>query len=69
MNSGQRWCVAVIVAGPDGVKVTPIVDPTKLAGAGLAMSDVSDALTANNSNGGGGFIARGFYSEGEHFFS
>jgi len=40
-----------------------LVDPTKLAGAGLAISDVTDALGANNSNGGGGFI-----SEGGQFF-
>ncbi len=39
------------------------VDPTRLAGAGLAISDVSAALTANNSNAGGGF-----YSEGGQFF-
>ena len=39
------------------------VDPTKLAGAGLAVSDVAAALGANNSNAGGGF-----YSEGGQFF-
>jgi heavy metal efflux system protein len=39
------------------------VDPTRLAGAGLAISDVSAALSANNSNAGGGF-----YSEGGQFF-
>jgi len=39
------------------------VDPTRLAGAGLSISDVSSALSANNSNGGGGF-----YSEGGQFF-
>jgi len=40
-----------------------LVDPTKLAGAGLAISDVENALGANNSNAGGGF-----YSEGGQFF-
>jgi cobalt-zinc-cadmium resistance protein CzcA len=40
-----------------------LIDPTKLAGAGLSISDVGDALGANNSNGGGGFI-----SEGGQFF-
>ena len=40
-----------------------LVDPTKLAGAGLSISDVGAALGANNSNGGGGFI-----SEGGQFF-
>ncbi len=39
------------------------VDPTRLAGAGLAITDVANALSANNSNGGGGF-----YSEGGQFF-
>src|SRR5512146_2005571 len=39
------------------------VDPNKLAGAGLAISDVSTALGANNSNAGGGFC-----SEGGQFF-
>ncbi len=40
-----------------------LVDPTKLAGAGLAISDVSTALGANNDNSGGGF-----YSEGGQFY-
>jgi cobalt-zinc-cadmium resistance protein CzcA len=40
-----------------------LINPTRLAGAGLSINDVSDALTANNSNGGGGFI-----SEGGQFF-
>ena len=40
-----------------------LVDPTKLAGAGLSINDVRDALGANNGNAGGGFI-----SEGGQFF-
>ncbi|MBI1809238.1 MAG: efflux RND transporter permease subunit [Gemmatimonadetes bacterium] len=40
-----------------------LVDPTKLAGAGLAVSDVTAALGANNDNTGGGF-----YSEGGQFY-
>ena len=40
-----------------------LVDPTKLAGAGLSISDVTTALGANNSNAGGGF-----YSEGGQFY-
>ncbi len=40
-----------------------LVDPTKLAGAGLAVSDVATALGANNDNSGGGF-----YSEGGQFY-
>jgi len=39
------------------------VDPTKLAGAGLAISDVENALSNNNGNAGGGF-----YSEGGQFY-
>ena len=39
------------------------VDPTKLAGAGLAVTDVLGALSANNDNSGGGF-----YSEGGQFY-
>ncbi|MES2304818.1 MAG: CusA/CzcA family heavy metal efflux RND transporter [Gemmatimonadota bacterium] len=40
-----------------------VLDPTRLAGAGLAVSDVVDALDKNNSNAGGGF-----YSEGGQFY-
>lgn len=40
-----------------------LVDPTKLAGAGLSIDDITGALSSNNSNGGGGFI-----SEGGQFF-
>jgi cobalt-zinc-cadmium resistance protein CzcA len=40
-----------------------LIDPTKLAGAGLSIDDLTGALAANNSNGGGGFI-----SEGGQFF-
>src|SRR5205085_4287349 len=40
-----------------------LIDPTKLAGAGLSIADVSASLGSNNSNGGGGFI-----SEGGQFF-
>ncbi|AHG91303.1 heavy metal efflux pump, CzcA family [Gemmatirosa kalamazoonensis] len=39
------------------------IDPTRLAGAGLAVGDVVDALNANNGNAGGGF-----YSQGGQFF-
>ncbi|MGH7690740.1 MAG: efflux RND transporter permease subunit, partial [Gemmatimonadaceae bacterium] len=39
------------------------VDPTKLAGAGLSISDVETALSNNNGNAGGGF-----YSEGGQFY-
>ncbi len=49
--------------GGETMQYQVLVDPTKLAGAGLSIADVSDALTSNNSNGGGGFI-----SEGGQFF-
>jgi cobalt-zinc-cadmium resistance protein CzcA len=49
--------------GGETMQYQVLVDPTKLAGAGLAVSDVATALGANNSNAGGGF-----YSEGGQFF-
>ncbi|HEY5219186.1 MAG TPA: CusA/CzcA family heavy metal efflux RND transporter [Gemmatimonadaceae bacterium] len=39
------------------------LNPTKLAGAGLAVSDVETALSNNNGNAGGGF-----YTEGGQFY-
>ena len=49
--------------GGETMQYQVLVDPTKLAGAGLGVSDVASALSANNSNAGGGF-----YSEGGQFF-
>ncbi len=40
-----------------------LVDPTKLAGAGLTVATLASALNANNGNAGGGF-----YSEGGQFY-
>ena len=40
-----------------------LLDPAKVAGAGLSITDVVNALGANNSNAGGGF-----YSEGGQFY-
>jgi heavy metal efflux system protein len=40
-----------------------LIDPFRLAGAGLAVADVETALAQNNSNAGGGF-----YSEGGQFY-
>ncbi|HZU50259.1 MAG TPA: efflux RND transporter permease subunit, partial [Sphingomicrobium sp.] len=40
-----------------------LLDQNRLAGAGLSPQQVESALTANNSNGGGGF-----YSEGGQFY-
>lgn len=49
--------------GGETMQYQVLVDPTRLAGAGLSIDDVSNALNTNNSNGGGGFI-----SEGGQFF-
>jgi heavy metal efflux system protein len=40
-----------------------LLDPTRLAGAGLSVAEVGTALEANNGNAGGGF-----YSEGGQFY-
>ena len=40
-----------------------LLDPTRLAGAGLSVTQVATALGANNGNAGGGF-----YSEGGQFY-
>ncbi len=40
-----------------------LLDPTKVAGAGLSIPDIAAALAANNGNAGGGF-----YSEGGQFY-
>jgi cobalt-zinc-cadmium resistance protein CzcA len=49
--------------GGETMEYHVLLDPGKLAGAGLAVSDVSTALADNNANAGGGF-----YSEGGQFF-
>jgi len=49
--------------GGETMQYQVLVDPNKLAGAGLSIGDVSTALGANNDNAGGGFI-----SEGGQFF-
>jgi heavy metal efflux system protein len=40
-----------------------LLDPTRLAGAGLSVADVETALAQNNGNAGGGF-----YSQGGQFY-
>ncbi len=60
---GVPGVAAVANLGGKTMQYQVLVDPTKLAGAGLAISDVSTALGANNSNSGGGF-----YSEGGQFY-
>ena len=49
--------------GGETMQYQVLVDPGKLAGAGLSVSDVTTALDANNGNAGGGF-----YSEGGQFY-
>ncbi len=49
--------------GGETMQYQVLLDPTRLAGAGLAVGDVVTALGANNSNAGGGF-----YSQGGQFF-
>ena len=49
--------------GGETMEYQVLLDPTKLAGAGLSVSDVTSALGDNNSNAGGGF-----YSSGGQFF-
>ncbi|HXY70540.1 MAG TPA: efflux RND transporter permease subunit, partial [Gemmatimonadales bacterium] len=49
--------------GGETMQYQVLLDPARLAGAGLAVSDVDNALGANNGNAGGGF-----YSEGGQFY-
>jgi cobalt-zinc-cadmium resistance protein CzcA len=45
--------------GGETMQYQVLLDPTKLAGAGLTASAVATALGANNGNAGGGFFAEG----------
>ncbi|HTK49830.1 MAG TPA: CusA/CzcA family heavy metal efflux RND transporter, partial [Gemmatimonadaceae bacterium] len=45
--------------GGETMEYQVLIDPTKLAGAGLSIGEVSAALEANNGNAGGGFYAEG----------
>ncbi|MEO7041759.1 MAG: CusA/CzcA family heavy metal efflux RND transporter, partial [Gemmatimonadaceae bacterium] len=49
--------------GGETMQYQVLVDPTKLAGAGLTVGSLATALDANNGNAGGGF-----YSEGGQFY-
>ena len=60
---GVQGVADIASLGGQTMQYQVLVDPTKLAGAGLSIADVSTALGANNSNSGGGF-----YSEGGQFF-
>ena len=49
--------------GGETMQYQVLIDPGKVAGAGLTVQDVATALDANNGNAGGGF-----YSEGGQFY-
>jgi cobalt-zinc-cadmium resistance protein CzcA len=49
--------------GGETMQYQVLLDPTRLAGSGLSVANVADALGANNGNAGGGF-----YSEGGQFY-
>ncbi len=49
--------------GGETMEYQVLIDPSKLAGAGLSVSDVTSALGDNNDNAGGGF-----YTQGGQFF-
>src|SRR4051812_41910138 len=49
--------------GGETMQYQVVLDPARVAGAGLSVQNVSDALGANNGNAGGGF-----YSEGGQFY-
>jgi cobalt-zinc-cadmium resistance protein CzcA len=49
--------------GGETMQYQVVLDPARVAGAGLTVQNVSEALGANNGNAGGGF-----YSEGGQFF-
>ncbi len=49
--------------GGETMQYQVLLDPIRLAGAGLSVSDVGNALAENNGNAGGGF-----YSEGGQFY-
>ena len=53
----------VAALGGETMQYQVLLDPARLAGAGLAVSDVQTALAANNGNACGGF-----YSEGGQFY-
>ncbi|HEX6815858.1 MAG TPA: efflux RND transporter permease subunit, partial [Gemmatimonadaceae bacterium] len=49
--------------GGETMQYQVLLDPTRLAGAGLTVPEVQQALSNNNGNSGGGF-----YSEGGQFY-
>ncbi|MBD2721893.1 CusA/CzcA family heavy metal efflux RND transporter [Hymenobacter armeniacus] len=75
----QDWLVKRRLAGVNGVvdvssfggyvrEYEVSVDPTRLAGAGVSMAELYEALQANNGNAGGSYLERGpraFFIRGE----
>jgi cobalt-zinc-cadmium resistance protein CzcA len=75
----QDWLVKRRLAGVNGVvdvssfggyvrQYEVSVDPTRLAGAGVSMAELYEALQANNGNAGGSYLERGpraFFIRGE----
>ncbi len=70
----QDWIVAKAYKSVPGVadlsslggqtmQYQVLLDPTRVAGAGLSVANVTDAIAANNGNAGGGF-----YSEAGQFY-
>ncbi len=53
----------VAALGGETMQYQALLDPARLAAAGVSVSDVAGALDANNGNAGGGF-----YSEGGQFY-
>ncbi|HVV02471.1 MAG TPA: CusA/CzcA family heavy metal efflux RND transporter [Verrucomicrobiae bacterium] len=49
--------------GGETMQYQVLLDPAKIAGAGLSVPQIASALSANNGNAGGGF-----YSEGGQFY-
>ncbi len=62
-TSRCRAWPTIAALGGETMQYQVLLDPARLAGAGLAVSDVESALGANNGNAGGGF-----YSEGGQFY-
>jgi cobalt-zinc-cadmium resistance protein CzcA len=65
------------VAGDSGfgggtMQYQVLLDPAKIAGAGLSVTQVENSLSTNNSNAGGGFYSQGgqfYYVRGEGLIS
>ncbi|HEX4534918.1 MAG TPA: CusA/CzcA family heavy metal efflux RND transporter [Rhizomicrobium sp.] len=79
LKTFEDWIVEPAFRSVDGVaddsgfgggtmQYQVLLDPVKVAGAGLSVATVQAALSANNSNAGGGFYSQGgqfYYVRGE----